>query len=424
MATEASRNSGRKGLYTVMSNKYDPILGEYREADSGGTGAVDSVNGDTGVVVLNQDDIGDGTTYKQYSATEKTKLAGIETAADVTDAANVGAAGAFMKSVDDSDDITEGVTKLLLTAAERTKLSNTSGTNTGDQSLAAYATTAAVAAGYQPLDADLTDIASLTATTDNFMVATSSAWASRTPTQARTQLGLGTLATQSGTFSGTSSGTNTGDNATNTQYSGLAASKQDTLVSATNIKTINGSSVLGSGDLVVSGSAAWGGITGTLSDQTDLQSTLDAKVEYTATSGLDMNGNTLTNVNGAITSYPDVGIALIASQVTTTDTAGVGAGVTAGQAKGTADGGDLTLAGGGADTDGNGGDVVLQVGQGAGGGTRGRILAYGATFGPSDTGALDFSQVTGNQVFTLPNNTGTFALVDGVSRLPFMNILI
>ncbi len=39
---------------------------------------------------LNQDNIGDGTTYKQYSATEKTKLAGIETAADVTDAVNVG----------------------------------------------------------------------------------------------------------------------------------------------------------------------------------------------------------------------------------------------------------------------------------------------------------------------------------------------
>lgn len=52
------------------------------------------------------------------------------------------------------------------------------------------------------------------------------------------------------------SGTNTGDNATNTQYSGLAASKQDALVSGSNIKTINGSSVLGSGDLVVSGGAA------------------------------------------------------------------------------------------------------------------------------------------------------------------------
>lgn len=53
------------------------------------------------------------------------------------------------------------------------------------------------------------------------------------------------------TIIGNTSGTNTGDNATNSQYSGLAASKQDTLVSGTNIKTINSNSLLGSGDLVI-----------------------------------------------------------------------------------------------------------------------------------------------------------------------------
>jgi hypothetical protein len=42
----------------------------------------------------------------------------------------------------------------------------------------------------QPLDSDLTTIAGLTATTDNFMVAASSAWASRTPAQAKTSLAL------------------------------------------------------------------------------------------------------------------------------------------------------------------------------------------------------------------------------------------
>lgn len=47
------------------------------------------------------------------------------------------------------------------------------------------------------------------------------------------------------------SGTNTGDNATNSQYSGLATSKQDTLVSGTNIKTINNVSILGSGNISV-----------------------------------------------------------------------------------------------------------------------------------------------------------------------------
>jgi len=42
----------------------------------------------------------------------------------------------------------------------------------------------------QPLDADLTTIAGLTATTDNFIVSVASAWASRTPAQVRTTLAL------------------------------------------------------------------------------------------------------------------------------------------------------------------------------------------------------------------------------------------
>ena len=45
-------------------------------------------------------------------------------------------------------------------------------------------------ATYQPLDSDLTTIAGLTATTDNFIVSVASAWASRTPAQVRTTLGL------------------------------------------------------------------------------------------------------------------------------------------------------------------------------------------------------------------------------------------
>lgn len=49
------------------------------------------------------------------------------------------------------------------------------------------------------------------------------------------------------------------------------------LVSGTNIKTINGNSLLGSGDVSISSSFTWGGALGTLSDQTDLQSALDAK---------------------------------------------------------------------------------------------------------------------------------------------------
>jgi hypothetical protein len=45
-------------------------------------------------------------------------------------------------------------------------------------------------AAKQPLDSDLTTLAGLTATTDNFIVSASSAWASRTPAQAKTSLAL------------------------------------------------------------------------------------------------------------------------------------------------------------------------------------------------------------------------------------------
>lgn len=55
------------------------------------------------------------------------------------------------------------------------------------------------------------------------------------------------------------------------------SSYQTSLVSGTSIKTVNGSSLLGSGNLSISASATWGGIGGTLSAQTDLNSALAAK---------------------------------------------------------------------------------------------------------------------------------------------------
>jgi len=117
----------------------------------------------------------------------------------------------FNKDVDDSDDITEGGTKLFLTTSERSKLSNTSGVNTGDQ----------------------TTISGNAGTASNL---------SGAPT-----LPNGTAAT-------TQSQANNSTSLATTAYvdTGLGT-KQAALVSATNIKTINGSSVLGSGDLVVSG---------------------------------------------------------------------------------------------------------------------------------------------------------------------------
>lgn len=58
--------------------------------------------------------------------------------------------------------------------------------------------------------------------------------------------------------------------------------KQDTLVSGTNIKTINGASVLGSGDLSVSAQVSFANITGQPSDNTNLATALNAKADDSA----------------------------------------------------------------------------------------------------------------------------------------------
>lgn len=113
-------------------------------------------------------------------------------------------------------------------AAARAALSlGTAATSaTGDFDAAGAA--AAAQAASQPLDSDLTAIAALTTTSfGRALLALADAAA------LRTAAGLGTLATQSGTFSGTSSGTNTGDETGATVASKLhAASAKTVLVDA------------------------------------------------------------------------------------------------------------------------------------------------------------------------------------------------
>lgn len=123
--------------------------------------------------------------------------------------------------------------------------------NTSDANKPVSTATQTALDNKQPLDADLTTIAGLTATTDNFMVAASSAWASRTPAQAKTSLALVKGDVGLGNVDNTSDANKPVSTATQTALD----AKQATLVSGTNIKTINGSTVLGSGDLVVAGAA-------------------------------------------------------------------------------------------------------------------------------------------------------------------------
>lgn len=58
----------------------------------------------------------------------------------------------------------------------------------------------------------------------------------------------------------------------------LEINKQDALVSGENIRTFNGESILGEGDIEILAAAVWGSITGRLADQLDLKAALDAKV--------------------------------------------------------------------------------------------------------------------------------------------------
>ena len=76
------------------------------------------------------------------------------------------------------------------------------------------------------------------------------------------------------------------------------ATKQDVLVSGTNIKTINNQDILGSGNIEVESSAVWGSITGELHNQQDLHNALQTKADLT---DLPTKTSELFNDSGYIT---------------------------------------------------------------------------------------------------------------------------
>lgn len=179
---------------------------------SGGAGAVASVNGQTGTVVLDPDDLSDtSTTNKFVSAAEKTKLSntsgsnsGDETTATIKTKLSISTLSG--SNTGDED-----------TASIKSKLgiSTISGSNTGDETITTLGALINAATGKTtPVNADYFLLMDSAASN----IAKKLSWQNH-------------LATAKTYF--------------DTLY-------QPILVSATNIKTVNGSSLLGSGDLVVS----------------------------------------------------------------------------------------------------------------------------------------------------------------------------
>ncbi len=149
----------------------------------------------------------------------------------------------------------------------------------------------------------LTTIVTVDNASDLFPIVDTSAAETKkiTPTALKTALALNNVDNTSDANKPISSATQTALDA-----------KQATLVSGTNIKTVNGTSVLGSGNISISSAVAWGGVTGTLSNQTDLQTALDGKVDENTA----ITGATKTKVT-----YDQKGLVTAGADATTADIA-------------------------------------------------------------------------------------------------------
>lgn len=178
-------------------------------SNTGALGATSITVGNTGITVGASAPFSDsaGTlTLQNVDALDATTEATIEAAIDTL--ANLTSVQGHTLTLA-ADFITSGANSLTLTTTGATNItlptSGTLATLAGAESLSnkklgsltsngfvitsgGDGTLSVDTTSYQPLDSDLTTIAGLTATTDNFLQAKSSAWASRTPTQVTADL--------------------------------------------------------------------------------------------------------------------------------------------------------------------------------------------------------------------------------------------
>lgn len=189
------------GTAWVITGNTPSQLASWTQMPSAGAPVV-SVNGLTGAVTLGKADIGLGSVDNTADPDKPVSTAATAALAGKQDLdADLTAIGGLAPTNNDLIQRKSGVwtnrtpaqvkTDLALVKAD-VGLSNVDNTADASKTFTEAQVTGLTAdlAAKQPLDADLTTIAGLTATTDNFMVAVASAWASRTVAQVKTTLAL------------------------------------------------------------------------------------------------------------------------------------------------------------------------------------------------------------------------------------------
>jgi hypothetical protein len=222
----------------------------------------------------------------------------------------------------------------------------------------------------------------------------------------------------------------------------LESGKQATLVSGTNIKTINSTSLLGSGDITVGGTpggsdtqvqfndgGSFGGDAGLTYNKTTKALTIGSgtdvvPVNIGSYAKVESKLNPDTEQSCSLTSTQSVDIQLGSDgYFNIYDTAGntiffIGdsAGLNVVPTRLTdGTGSDSTICGGDAKTNGDGGNVRLITGEKAGAGSDGSIYLSTQAGINNSFGILDLSSInTSNKTFTFPNASGTIALTNNI----------